>query len=71
MAYTRIMFFHSGRVRSDSEDDKAFMAFSISITTRIERDTVEAALALLSEKMWHPMEGKMLLQLWKWVWVDY
>jgi len=43
------------------------MAFSISMTTRIESETVDAALADASEKMWQPMEGKMVLQLWKWV----
>lgn len=59
------MFFHRGRVRRDSEEERAFMAFSISMTTRMERETVEAALADASEKMWQPIEGKMVLQLWK------
>ena len=59
------MFFHKGRVRRDSEEERAFMAFSISMTTRMERETVEAALADASEKMWQPIEGKMVLQLWK------
>lgn len=36
IAYTRIMFSQSGRVRSDSLEDNAFMALSISITTRLE-----------------------------------
>lgn len=38
------------------------------MTTRMDSETVEAARAELSEKMWQPMEGKMALQLWKWVW---
>ena len=35
MAYTRIMLSHSGSVRRDSLEDKAFMAFSISMTTSL------------------------------------
>lgn len=36
------MFFHSGIVSNDSEDERAFMALNISITTRMESDIVEA-----------------------------
>ncbi len=36
MAYTRIMFSQSGRVRRDSLEDSAFMALSISMTTRLD-----------------------------------
>jgi hypothetical protein len=64
------MFFHRGRVRRDSDDERAFMALSISMTTRMESETVEAALAEASEKMWQPIEGKMVLQLWKWVCIN-
>jgi hypothetical protein len=64
------MFFQRGKVRSDSDEESAFMALSISMTTRMERETVEAALAEESEKMWQPIDGKMVLQLWKWVWKD-
>lgn len=35
MAYTRIIFSHRGRVSKDSLDDKAFIAFNISMTTRL------------------------------------
>ena len=35
IARTKYAFFHSGSVRSDSLDDSAFIAFSISITTRL------------------------------------
>ena len=35
MAYTSIMFSHKGNVRRDSLDDKAFIAFSISMTTSL------------------------------------
>jgi hypothetical protein len=39
------MFFQMGRVRRDSEEERAFMALSISITTRMLREIVEAVLA--------------------------
>ena len=55
IAYTNIMFFHSGSVSSDSEDDSAFMAFSISMTTKIESETVEAVLAELSTNIEQPI----------------
>lgn len=45
MAYTSIMLSQRGRVNRDSLDDNAFMALSISMTTRIESDTVDADLA--------------------------
>lgn len=35
MAYTSIMFSHNGNVSSDSLDDRAFIALSISMTTRL------------------------------------
>lgn len=35
MAYTRIMFDQRGRVRSDSLEERAFIALSISMTTRL------------------------------------
>lgn len=44
IAYTSMRLCHSGNVSSDSLEDKAFIALSISITTRIERETVEADL---------------------------
>lgn len=36
IAYTRIIFSQRGRVRRDSLEDSAFMALSISITTRLD-----------------------------------
>lgn len=69
------MLSHSGKVKRDSLDDNAFMAFSISITTRLysdisiarimeirlraymERETVEAALALSFENIAQPISG--------------
>ena len=35
MAYTRIMLSHRGSVRRDSLEDSAFIALSISMTTRL------------------------------------
>jgi len=46
MAYTSIMFSQSGSVRRDSLDERAFMAFNISMTTRMDRDIVDADLAM-------------------------
>jgi len=43
------MFFQSGIVRSDSEEERAFMALNISITTRIESDIVEAVRLVTAE----------------------
>ena len=51
MAYTRIILFQSGRVSRDSEDERAFIAFSISMTTRMEREMVDAVRAVSFEKM--------------------
>ena len=42
IAQTRVMFFHTGRVRSDSDCERALQAFNISITTRMESDIVDA-----------------------------
>ena len=50
----------------DSEDESAFMALSISITTRMESEMVEAVRAVVSEKMEQLISGKLDLQLWKW-----
>ena len=62
----RIMFFQTGSVKSDSEDDKAFMALSISITTKMEREIVEAVFAEESANIVQPISGKEVLQRWKW-----
>jgi putative aminopeptidase FrvX len=45
------MFSHNGRVRSDSLDDRAFMALSISMTTKIDKETVDADLAMSFENI--------------------
>lgn len=50
---------------SDSLDERAFMALSISMTTRIERETVEAALALSLVKISQPISGNCEEHLWK------
>ncbi len=55
MAYTSIIFSQSGSVRSDSLDDNAFIALNISMTTRIERETVEADFAISLENIWQPI----------------
>lgn len=59
------MFFHNGRVSKDSEDERAFMALNISMTTRMERDIVEADLAESSLNMAQPISGKAVEQRWK------
>lgn len=43
------MFFHSGIVSNDSEDERAFMALNISITTRMESDMVEAVRVVVAD----------------------
>src|SRR5690348_15817098 len=65
MAYTSIMFSHTGSVRSDSLDDSAFMALNISMTTRIDSETVDPALAISLPNIWQPISGKSVEQRWK------
>ena len=43
------MFFHKGIVSRDSEDESAFMALNISITTKIDKDIVEAVLVVMDD----------------------
>jgi hypothetical protein len=45
------------KVKRDSLEDRAFMAFSISMTTRMERETVEADLAMSLVNMSQPISG--------------
>lgn len=59
------MFFHRGSDSKDSDEERAFMALSISMTTRIERETVDAALAESFTKISQPISGKAELQRWK------
>ena len=63
----RIMFFQTGRVKSDSEEERAFMALSISMTTRIDNEIVEAVFAEESANIVQPISGKEVLQRWKWL----
>lgn len=60
------MLSHRGRVRRDSLDDNAFMAFNISITTRIESETVEADFAISLANISQPISGNAEEQRWKW-----
>jgi len=55
------MFFHSGSVTRLSDDERAFMALSISITTRMESEMVEAVRAVSSLKMEHETPAKSML----------
>lgn len=57
MAYTSIILFQRGKARSDSLDESAFMAFNISITTRIESDTVDADSDISLENISQPISG--------------
>jgi len=61
------MLRHRGSVSRDSEEERAFMAFSISMTTRMERETVEAERVAVEVelKMEQPRVGKSVLQRWK------
>lgn len=45
IAPTRYMLRQIGKVTSDSDEERALAALSISMTTRIERETVEAVRA--------------------------
>lgn len=65
MAYTSIILFHSGKLRSDSLEESAFMALSISITTRIESETVEADLDMSLPNMEQPISENSAEHLWK------
>lgn len=49
------MLSHKGSVRRDSEDDRAFMAFNISMTTKIDRETVDADFDMPLENIEHPI----------------
>lgn len=58
---TRYGFAQSGKTNKDSFSLKELHALSISMTTRMERDMVVAALAELFENISHPISGKRLL----------
>lgn len=59
------MFSQSGNVSSDSLLDRAFMAFSISMTTKIDSETVDADFAMSLENMLHPISENCVEHLWK------
>lgn len=40
IAYTRIMFSHRGSVMRDSLEERAFIAFNISITTKLQQRSI-------------------------------
>jgi hypothetical protein len=40
------MFFQTGRVRRDSDDERALQAFNISMTTRMDKEIVDALRAI-------------------------
>lgn len=65
IAYTSIMLFHSGKVKRDSLDERAFMALNISITTRMESETVEADLDISLVNISQPISGNCVEHLWK------
>jgi hypothetical protein len=60
MAYTSIILSHRGRVRSDSDEDRAFMAFSISMTTKMDNDTVEADFDMSLANIEQPISGNLV-----------
>lgn len=55
------MFFHTGRVRRDSDEERALQAFNISMTTRMERDIVEPLRAISLVNIMQPISGKRVL----------
>ena len=65
IAQTRVIFFHTGRVRRDSDCESALQAFNISITTRMERDIVEALRDMWLLNISQPSSGNNWLHLWK------
>ena len=54
-AATRYMFFQNGNVNKDSFSDKLLIALNISITTKIERDTVVALWLITLENISQPI----------------
>ena len=59
------MFFHNGKDKRDSLEERPFMAFSISMTTRIDRETVDADLDMLFVNISQPISGNSAGHLWK------
>jgi len=67
IAYTSFMFFQSGNVSKDSDEERAFIALNISMTTRMDKDMVDAALDISLVNISQPMEGNAVAHEWKWV----
>jgi hypothetical protein len=71
IAYISFMFSQSGIVSSDSEDERAFIALNISMTTRMESDMVEPFRAATAdganiEQLVVANSDDRALHLWKW-----
>ena len=67
MAATSFIFFHSGMVSKLSLLLSAFIAFNISITTRILREMVDADLDMSLANISQPISGNSLEHRWKWL----
>lgn len=52
-------------MRRDSLDESAFIALNISITTRIESETVDAERDISFENISQPISGNCAEHLWK------
>lgn len=63
------MFFHNGKLIRDALDDNAFIALNISITTKIDREMVDAVFETSLVKISHPISGNSAEHLWKWDYV--
>lgn len=53
-------------MRRDSLEERAFMAFNISMTTRMDSETVDADFAMSFENISQPISGNEEEHLWKW-----
>lgn len=65
------MFSQSGIVTSDSEDERAFMALNISMTTRMDSDMVEPVRVVTAdganiEQSVFANSSDPVAHLWKW-----
>ena len=66
IAATSMGLAQRGRVSSDSDELSAFMALSISMTTKMLKDTVLADLAASLLKISQPISGNEREHWWKW-----
>jgi len=65
IAQTRVMFFQTGRVSRDSDCERALQAFNISMTTRMEREIVEALRDMWLLNISQPTSGYNWWHWWK------